>query len=42
MQSMDREMGRIVVVSSWTHDPMHPLNSHVQKDEHKTIYGEGG
>lgn len=37
LPSMDKEMGRIVFVSSWTHDPSHPLNGHITEEKHKTI-----
>ena len=38
MQSIDKDMGRIVIISSWTHDPPHPLNGHIVADEHYTIF----
>ena len=38
IQSMDKANGRIVIVSSWTHDPSHPLNNFILTEEHKTIF----
>ena len=41
LPSMDKEKGRIVFVSSWTHDPAHPLCSSYAKDQsHKTILND--
>lgn len=37
LQSMDKNMGRIVIVSSWTHDTSHPLNKHIVDESHKTV-----
>lgn len=38
LQSMDKVMGRIVIVSSWTHDPYYFMNSgYIKKEEHKTV-----
>ena len=35
---MDKEHGRIVFVSSWTHDPHHEMNNtHIITEDHKTI-----
>lgn len=42
LQSMDPK-GRIVVVSSWTHDPSYYVNSgHITNEQHKTVIPEGG
>lgn len=38
LQSMDKGFGRIVIVSSWTHDPLDTRNSHIKEDAHKTIF----
>jgi NAD(P)-dependent dehydrogenase (short-subunit alcohol dehydrogenase family) len=38
LQSMDKENGRIVIVSSWTHDPLDSRNSHITDESHKTIF----
>ncbi|KAF2815332.1 NAD(P)-binding protein [Mytilinidion resinicola] len=38
LQSMDKESGRIVIISSWTHDPLDPRNNHVTDESHKTIF----
>jgi NAD(P)-dependent dehydrogenase (short-subunit alcohol dehydrogenase family) len=38
LQSMDKEHGRIVIISSWTHDPLDARNAHIKLDEHKTIF----
>ena len=37
LPSMDKDMGRIVIVSSWTHDVNHELNAFIQNESHKTI-----
>lgn len=37
LPSMDKEMGRVVLTSSWTHDPSHPLNGHIKDPSHKII-----
>jgi len=37
---MDKEMGRIVVVSSWTHNPPHPLNGHIETEEQTTVVND--
>ena len=43
LQSMDPSMGRIVIVSSWIHDPSYYMNSSFITDEkHKTVIPEGG
>ena len=43
LQSMDPSMGRIVIVSSWTHDPFYYMNhSYITDEKHKTIIQEGG
>ncbi len=39
LKSINREKGRIVIISSWTHDPSHPLNQgHIKDDSHRTIW----
>jgi NAD(P)-dependent dehydrogenase (short-subunit alcohol dehydrogenase family) len=38
LQSMDKEHGRIVIISSWTHDPLDTRNSHIKLEEQKTIF----
>ena len=38
LQSMDKENGRIVIVSSWTHDPFDSRNSHISEESHKKIF----
>lgn len=41
LQSMDKENGRIVIVSSWTHDPYHSGNDstgHFKGEEYKTVF----
>ncbi|KAF2501705.1 putative short-chain dehydrogenase [Lophium mytilinum] len=38
LQIMDKENGRIVIISSWTHDPMDPRNNHITDESHKTIF----
>jgi NAD(P)-dependent dehydrogenase (short-subunit alcohol dehydrogenase family) len=38
LQSIDKESGRIVIVASWTHDPLDTRNYHVEEDIHKTIF----
>lgn len=40
LPSMDKEMGRIVFVSSWTHDPSHALNSFITEEKHKTVVND--
>ena len=41
LPSMDKEMGRIVFTSSWTHDPPHPMNGrHITEESHKTILND--
>ena len=40
LPSMDKEMGRIVAASSWTHDPAHPLNGHIKEESHKTVMND--
>lgn len=41
LQSMDKEQGRIVLVSSWGHDPLDPRNEQFMKSqEHKTAWRE--
>ena len=43
LQSMDPAMGRVVIVSSWTHDPSYYMNkSHITDAKHKTVVPEGG
>lgn len=37
LPSFDKEMGRIVIMSSWTHEVTHPLNSFIEEESHKTI-----
>ena len=37
LPSMDKEVGRIVLISSWTHDPSHPMNGHIKDKSHYTI-----
>ena len=37
LPSMDKEKGRIVFASSWTHDPAHPMNAFIKEEGHKTI-----
>ena len=37
LPSMDKEMGRIVFTSSWSHDPSHLLNGFITEEKHKTI-----
>ncbi|MCJ1450742.1 hypothetical protein MMC28_001076 [Mycoblastus sanguinarius] len=35
---MDTDMGRIVIVSSWTHDPYHASSErHIRNKSHKTV-----
>ena len=44
LQSMDKEYGRVVVVSSWTHDPADPQNRgglYEPREEFGTIFPEG-
>jgi NAD(P)-dependent dehydrogenase (short-subunit alcohol dehydrogenase family) len=38
LQSMDTGCGRIVIVASWTHDPLDTRNFHIKEDAHKTIF----
>ena len=38
LQSMDKKSGRIVIVASWTHDPLDTRNSHIKEESHKTIF----
>jgi NAD(P)-dependent dehydrogenase (short-subunit alcohol dehydrogenase family) len=39
LRSIDKEHGRIVIISSWTHDPFDPRNEqHIKLDEQKTIF----
>lgn len=38
MQSMDKGAGRVVIVSSWTHDPLDSRNAHITEEKHKTIF----
>ena len=40
LPSMDKEAGRIVFTSSWTHDPSHPLNGHIRDKSHYTILND--
>lgn len=40
LPSMDKEMGRIVIVSSWTHDPAHPLSGQTDDESHRTILND--
>ena len=43
LQSMDPSMGRIVIVSSWTHDPFYYMNSsYITDEKHKAVIPEGG
>lgn len=43
LRCMDPAMGRIVIVSSWTHDPSYSMNSSFITDEqHKTVVPQGG
>ena len=43
LQSMDPSIGRIVIVSSWTHDPFYYMNSsNITNEKHKTVIPEGG
>ena len=37
LPSMDKEIGRIVSTSSWTHDPSHPMNGFIKDKSHYTI-----
>ena len=37
LKSMDKESGRIVIISSQTHDPLDTRNAHI-KDSHKVIF----
>ena len=38
LQSMDKDSGRVVMVASWTHDPLDTRNSHVKEESHKIIF----
>lgn len=40
LPSMDKEMGRIVFISSWTHDPAHLMNGFIKEESHKTILND--
>ena len=40
LPSMDKEVGRIVFTSSWTHDPSHPMNGHIKDKSHYTILND--
>ena len=40
LPNMDKEKGRIIIVSSWTHDPSHPLNGFIKDEKHKTILND--
>lgn len=40
LPSMDKESGRIVFTSSWTHDPAHLMNGFIKEESHKTILHE--
>ena len=40
LPSMDKEEGRIVFTSSWTHDPAHPLNGHIKDKSHYTVLND--
>lgn len=43
LQSMDPATGRVVIVSSWTHDPSYYMNSNfITNERHKTVIPEGG
>lgn len=40
LPSMDKEMGRVVFTSSWTHDPAHLMNGHIKEESHKIILND--
>lgn len=37
LPSMDKDVDRIILISSWTHDPSHPLNGHIKDKSHYTV-----
>lgn len=37
LPSMDKDIGRIVFTSSWTHDPSHPMNGFIKDKSHYTV-----